>query len=141
MIRHLKNTKCKKHLKNESQQELQVSPLGITAYKFSQDVSRQDLAHMIVMHGYPFHMVEHKGFLKFVNNLRPQFKVMCDKTTREDCKDYVTSLKKKVNIMIQEISGRLSFTTDLWTSNQNLGYMAVTGLYIFNINFYFFLII
>jgi len=43
--------------------------------------------------------------------------------------------------MIQEISGHLSFTTDLWISNQNLGYMAVMGLYIFNINFYFFLII
>jgi len=83
-------------IKNESQQELQISPLGITAYKFSQDISHRDLAHMIVIHVYPFHIVEHKGSLKFVNNLRPQFKVMCDKTTRKDCKDYITDLRKKL---------------------------------------------
>ena len=103
--------------------------MGVTTYKFSQEKSREDLADMILMHGYSFRIVEHKGFLKFVKNLRPQFKVMGEKTTCEDCKDRVADLKVQVYRMIQDAPGRLSFTTDLWTSNQNLGYMAVTGIY------------
>ncbi|CAG8661889.1 10401_t:CDS:2 [Ambispora gerdemannii] len=129
LIRHLKNTKCNIHIKpDNSQQTLQFShsTSSVVTYKFSQERSRQDLANMIIMHEYPFRMVEHEGFLKFVNNLQPQFKVMSEKTTREDCKNLVADLEIKIRIMIQETPGHLSYTTDLWTSNQTLGYMAVT---------------
>ena len=71
MIRHLKHTKCNKYIKDVSQQELRLSSSGITTYKFPQEKSQEDLADMIIMHEYSFRMVEHKGFLKFVQNLRP----------------------------------------------------------------------
>lgn len=131
MIRHIKQTRCSKYLNPESQQQLQLSPSGVSNYKFSQDKSREDLVDMIIMHAYPFHMVEHKGFLKFLKNLRPQFKLICEKTISADCKIRVEELTTKIRIMIQEAPGHLSFTTDLWTSNQNLGYMAVTCMYFF----------
>ncbi|CAG8614881.1 4540_t:CDS:2 [Diversispora eburnea] len=118
LIRHIKNTKCKKYLKvDESQQILQLSTLGLVTYKFFQKRSCQDLSKMIIIHTYPFRMAEHEGFLTFVNNLQPQIKVMSAKTTCEDCKDIIKDLKVKVHMMIQETPGNLNYMTDLWTSN------------------------
>jgi hypothetical protein len=123
----MQNTKCKKYVKvDESQQTLQLSTSGLVTHKFSQKRSCQDLSEMLILHAYPFRMVGHEGFLKFVNNLQPQFKVMSEKTACEDCKDIVKDLKVKAHLMIQEAPGHLSYTTDLWTSNQNLGYMVIT---------------
>jgi hypothetical protein len=71
-------------------------------------------------------MVEHEGFLTFVNNLQPQFRMITKKTVHDDSQRSVETLKLKVHKIIQEAPGNLSYTTDLWTSNQTLGYMAVT---------------
>ncbi|MQL89135.1 hypothetical protein Taro_021701 [Colocasia esculenta] len=38
-------------------------------FKFNQELSREKLAHMLVMHEYPFSMVEHCGFVDFVKSL------------------------------------------------------------------------
>ena len=126
LIRHMKNTKCKKHLNNGSQQTLQLSASGLTAYKFSQEKSRQDMNEMIIRHAYSFRMVGHEGFLKFIDNLQPKYKVICEKTVHDDCVNIVEKLKVKARTIIEEAPGRLSYTTDLWTSIQTLGYMVVT---------------
>jgi len=123
----MKNTKCKKYLKNDkSQQTLQLSESGLVAHKFSQKKSRQDMMEMIIRHSYPFSMVEHEGFIKFASNLQPQYKMVSEKTVREDCMNIVNDLKEKVRTIVQEAPGHLSYTTDLWTSNQTLGYMVIT---------------
>ena len=51
---------------------------------------------------------------------------MSERTIREDCKKHVVNLEVMIRIMVQKAPRNLSFTTDLWTSNQNLGYIAVT---------------
>src|SRR6185437_3661853 len=84
------------------------------------------MMEMIIRHSYPFSMVEHEGFIKFASNLQPQYKMVSEKTVREDCMNIVNDLKEKVRTIVQEAPGRLSYTTDLWTSNQTLGYMVVT---------------
>ena len=81
---------------------------------------------MIVIHG---RMVEHRGFLKFINNLQPQFSVMSETTIHEDCKKIVNNLEIKVRKMIDDAPENLSFTTDIWTSNQNTGYMVIICMY------------
>ncbi|WRX33830.1 snRNA-activating protein complex subunit 1 - like 1 [Theobroma cacao] len=40
---------------------------------FDQDRCRHEIAKMIIMHDYPLHMVEHPGFIAFVQNLQPRF--------------------------------------------------------------------
>lgn len=45
---------------------------------------------------------------------------------RKDCNNIVEELKIKARILIQEAPGNLSYTSDMWTSNQNLGYLFVT---------------
>ncbi|KAL4195302.1 hypothetical protein AMTRI_Chr05g72640 [Amborella trichopoda] len=43
-------------------------------FKFEQERSRNDLAKMIILHEYPFSIVEHMGFRTSGSNLRPFFK-------------------------------------------------------------------
>ncbi|KAH7860224.1 hypothetical protein Vadar_010936 [Vaccinium darrowii] len=40
---------------------------------FDADRCRHEIARMIIMHDYPLHMVEHPGFVAFVQNLQPRF--------------------------------------------------------------------
>lgn len=43
----------------------------IRNYKFSQANSRLALANMVMLHEYPFTIIEHHGFRKFISSLQP----------------------------------------------------------------------
>ncbi|KAL5784407.1 hypothetical protein ACOSQ2_006799 [Xanthoceras sorbifolium] len=46
----------------------------VASYVFDQNVAKQKLAHMIIMHEYPLSMVEHEGFREYCMALQPAFK-------------------------------------------------------------------
>ncbi|XVF88330.1 hypothetical protein PTKIN_Ptkin19aG0041300 [Pterospermum kingtungense] len=97
---------------------------------FDQDRCRHEIAKMIIMHDYPLHMVEHPGFIAFVQNLQPRFDKVSFNTVQGDC--VATYLREKQNLMkfFEGISGRFCLTLDMWTSNQTLGYVFITGHFI-----------
>ncbi|XVE98373.1 hypothetical protein REPUB_Repub03eG0101300 [Reevesia pubescens] len=101
-----------------------------TYVPFDQDCCRQEIARMIVMHDYPLHMVEHPGFIAFVQNLQPRFDKVSFNTVQGDC--VATYLREKQSLMkfIEGIPGRFCLTLDMWTSNQTLGYVFITGHFI-----------
>ncbi|TYH57764.1 hypothetical protein ES332_D08G112700v1 [Gossypium tomentosum] len=97
---------------------------------FDQDRCRHEIARMIIMHEYPLHMVEHPGFIAFVQNLQPRFDKVSFNTVQGDC--VATYLREKQSLMklIEGIPGRVCLTLDMWTSNQTLGYVFITGHFI-----------
>ncbi|XP_022749645.1 zinc finger BED domain-containing protein DAYSLEEPER-like [Durio zibethinus] len=97
---------------------------------FDQDRCRHEIARMIIMHDYPLHMVEHPGFVAFVQNLQPRFDKVSFNTVQGDC--VATYLREKQSLMkfIEGISGRFCLTLDMWSSNQTLGYVFITGHFI-----------
>ncbi|KAH9653321.1 zinc finger BED domain-containing protein DAYSLEEPER [Citrus sinensis] len=97
---------------------------------FDQDRCRHEIARMIIMHDYPLHMVEHPGFITFVQNLQPRFDKVSFNTVQGDC--VATYLREKQSLMkfIEGIPGRFCLTLDLWTSNHTLGYVFITGHFI-----------
>lgn len=97
---------------------------------FDQDRCRHEIAKMIIMHDYPLHMVEHSGFVSFVQNLQPRFGAVSFNTVQGDC--VATYLREKQNIMkfIEGMPGRVCLTLDMWTSSQSLGYVFITGHFI-----------
>ncbi|XP_010241568.1 PREDICTED: zinc finger BED domain-containing protein RICESLEEPER 2-like [Nelumbo nucifera] len=97
---------------------------------FDQDRCRHEIAKMIVMHEYPLHMVEHPGFVAFVQNLQPRFNMVNFSTVQGDC--VALYLREKQNLLkvLEAIPGRISLALDLWTSDQTLGYVFVVGHYI-----------
>ncbi|XP_039044192.1 zinc finger BED domain-containing protein DAYSLEEPER-like [Hibiscus syriacus] len=97
---------------------------------FDQDRCRHEIARMIILHEYPLHMVEHPGFIAFVQNLRPRFDKMSFNTVQGDC--VATYLREKQSLMkfIEGVPGRFCLTLDMWSSNQTLGYVFITGHFV-----------
>ncbi|KAK4257425.1 hypothetical protein QN277_007016 [Acacia crassicarpa] len=97
---------------------------------FDQDRCRHEIAKMIIMHDYPLHMVEHPGFVAFVQNLQPQFNMVTFNTIQGDC--VATYLSEKQNLVkyFEGLPGRFCLTLDMWTSSQSVGYVFITGHFV-----------
>ncbi|KHN03605.1 Putative AC transposase [Glycine soja] len=97
---------------------------------FDQDRCRHEIARMIIMHDYPLHMVEHPGFVAFVQNLQPQFNMVTFNTIQGDC--VATYLMEKQCVMkyFDGLPGRVCLTLDVWTSSQSVGYVFITGHFV-----------
>ncbi|KAA8540506.1 hypothetical protein F0562_024575 [Nyssa sinensis] len=103
---------------------------GSTSISFDQDRCNHELAKMIILHEYPLHIVEHAGFIDFVRTLQPQFNMMSFNTVQDDCVGVYLREKQGLLNLLGGIPGRVCLTLDLWTSNQSLGYVFLTGHFI-----------
>ncbi|GAB4832825.1 hypothetical protein Ancab_040288 [Ancistrocladus abbreviatus] len=99
---------------------------------FDQDRCRHEIARMIIMHDYPLHMVEHPGFVAFVQNLQPRFDMVNFNTVQGDCVATYLREKQKLQKFIDGLPGRICLALDVWTSNQTTCYVFLTGQFIDN---------
>jgi len=90
---------------------------------FNQDVSRKDLAHMVIMHEYPLSIVDHNEFRRFVFGLYSSFKMISRATLKRDImKMYDEDKKKALKALLEHNESKVSIITDMWTtSNQEKG--------------------
>ena len=125
---HLKHyhsiVKGQQLLKSETDHEKGMTV--IEPYKYDQEVSLRKLYIAIIMHEYPFNIVEHEYFVEFIKSLRPNFPIKSRITVRKDIMDLYLQEKDKMYAYFKTLQCRLSATTDMWTSNQNKGYICVT---------------
>ncbi|XP_061372933.1 zinc finger BED domain-containing protein RICESLEEPER 1-like isoform X2 [Gastrolobium bilobum] len=98
--------------------------------KFDQEKSRLDLAHMIILHGYPLTMVEHVGFKVFVKNLQPLFEFMPNCGVEVSCMEIYRREKEKVYNTINKLHGRINLSIEIWSSAENSSYLCVAAHYI-----------
>ncbi|CAN1789422.1 Zinc finger BED domain-containing protein RICESLEEPER 2 [Linum perenne] len=81
------------------------------------------LAEMIIIDELPFRFVEHDGFTRFMIICCPDFRIPCRKTIRTECfKIFLLSKARLKEFFKNSCAGRVSITTDMWTSVQNLNY-------------------
>lgn len=99
-------------------------------FKFDQDVSRRSLAKFIICAELSFRAVEHPSFIEFVGSLQPLFRCVGRLTVRNDCVALYEEEKQNLHALLKSLSCRVCFTSDMWTSNQKLGYMTLTAHYI-----------
>lgn len=105
----------------------------IALHAFDPEVSRNDLANMIIMHEYPLSIVEHVGFRKFCSGLQPLFKMVARNTVKKDILKIYQFQKCKMMSLLEKNEGRIAITSDLWTaSNQNKHYMVITAHFVDN---------
>lgn len=97
---------------------------------FDADRCRHEIARMIIMHDYPLHMVEHPGFVAFVQNLQPRFDMVSFNTVQGDCVATYLREKQSIQRVIEGVPGRMCLTLDLWSSSKTIGYMFVSGQFI-----------
>ncbi|NDV21078.1 hypothetical protein GO013_16860, partial [Pseudodesulfovibrio sp. JC047] len=79
----------------------------------------------------PFMLSEERYFDRFIRNaFHAGWQKISRNTARSDA--IKTFFKEKENLknVFENIPGKLALTSDLWTSKQNVGYMAITSHYI-----------
>ncbi|XP_059641535.1 zinc finger BED domain-containing protein DAYSLEEPER-like [Cornus florida] len=103
---------------------------GSASIPLDQDHCRYEVAKMIILHEYPLHIVEHSGFIDFVRTLQPRFNMVSFNNVQDDCFSVYLREKRGLFNFLGGIPGRVSLTVDLWTSDQSLGYVFLTGHFI-----------
>ncbi|WKA03692.1 hypothetical protein VitviT2T_021789 [Vitis vinifera] len=102
----------------------------IGGFTFDQEISREKLARAIILHEYPLSIVDHVGFREFATSLQPLFKMVSRNTIKGDIMKIYEVEKDKMISYLEKLQSRVAITTDMWTSNQKKGYMAITVHYI-----------
>lgn len=98
----------------------------IEAYNFDQETIRTALVEATILHEFPFIIVNLIGFRKFVRSLVPAFKMVGHQTIGKDCMKIYQSELKVICDLLSKINGRICITSDMWTLNQNTGYLILT---------------
>ena len=88
--RHLKG--CLSHkLADKKQKQLAVdegrveSEVEIASFKYDHAKVREKASHMILVHEYPFNMIEHQVFNVFMKIVPPYYQKIPCNTARNDC--------------------------------------------------------
>ena len=89
------------------------STVGVNAYNFDQNVSRNELTHMIILHEYPLSIVDHIGFRKYSTSLQSLFKMVSRNTIKKDILSIYEKEREKSKHEIDKNQGRISITTDM----------------------------
>lgn len=111
--------------------ETQDGSVAAYNFKFNQEVTRDCIARMIILHELPFSFVEYIGFRRVLTSLQPNIKLVKRNTTKSDCIKIYQMEKKHLYEIFSKVQSRISLTTDMWTcTTQNRGYMALTAHYV-----------
>jgi hypothetical protein len=121
---HHKQVKGQLQLKAEKDSGKDV--IAIVPYRYDYETSLKKLYLTVIMHEYPFNIVEHDYFVEFIKSLRPSFTFKSRVTARKDIMDIYKEEKNKLYAYLKTVPCRFSATMDMWTSCQNKGYMCVT---------------
>ncbi|KAK3020481.1 hypothetical protein RJ639_045731 [Escallonia herrerae] len=106
------------------------SAFGAASVPFDQESCSHKIAKMIILYEYPLHIVEHRGFIDFVRTLQPQFNMVSSSSVEGDCVGVYLKEKQGLLNVLNGLPGRVSLTMDLWTSDQGLGYVLLSGHFI-----------
>lgn len=93
--------------------------------QFDQDVSRQDLSRMIILHEYPLDIVKHIGFQTFIRNLQPRFKMVSEDMIMDDCAKIYENGRNRLSDLLEMLPCRISLTIDRWGSNYGAEYFCL----------------
>ncbi|XP_027086500.2 zinc finger BED domain-containing protein RICESLEEPER 2-like [Coffea arabica] len=137
--RHLKNCLQKRlAVGEENQKRQQVLSFtegpsdgitSITNFSYDHAKVRELAAHMVLVHEYPFSMLDHVVFNKFMKAVSPFYKKINRQTVKEDCVTAFMLEKRRLRNILKG-ANRISITTDLWKSGQKIQYMVVTGHFV-----------
>jgi hypothetical protein len=99
---------------------------NVQPFRYDLETSVNKFYLAVIMHEYPFNIVEHEYLVDFLKSLRPSFAFKSRVTARKDIMDIYTKEKDKLYAALKKVPCRFSATMDVWTSCQNKSYMCVT---------------
>ncbi|PIA55464.1 hypothetical protein AQUCO_00700036v1 [Aquilegia coerulea] len=126
-------TSCaKKRRRDSGQPTLSQDDSGnILAFTYSQSVARRRLIKWIIKRELPFNVIEELEFASMIKeSFCPQFVAFSRHTVRSDIVKVFKEEKTKLKEVLLAFDRKICLTSDLWTSNQNLGYCSITAHYV-----------
>ncbi|XP_061359781.1 zinc finger BED domain-containing protein RICESLEEPER 2-like [Gastrolobium bilobum] len=91
---------------------------------------REIIATAIMVHEYPFSIVEDTVWMWAFKFANPDFEKVSRQTIKSDCMAIYQAEKKCLKAELMNVN-RISITTDMWRSNHQVAeYMVITGHYI-----------
>lgn len=101
----------------------------VVATSFSFEACKRALAEMVIIDELPFRFVEGVGFKRFCNVAVPKFTPIPSRhTIAREVTNIFNNERDKLRRLMK--GRRICFTTDTWTSIQNLCYMCLTAHFI-----------
>uniref|UniRef100_A0A803LVX1 BED-type domain-containing protein n=1 Tax=Chenopodium quinoa TaxID=63459 RepID=A0A803LVX1_CHEQI len=132
--RHIK--KCKKRtFKDVGQMIIDSSSSGSMMNRvptIDYDIVREMLSIAVVKHDLPFQFAEYSVVRKLINYINPDVKLVSRNTLKADVLKMFKREKDKLKEELSVVKGRISLTSDCWTSITTDGYMSLTAHFVDN---------
>lgn len=134
MRRH-KNGCCKTTTRDVGQMLITQAntTMSLREPKFSHDVFRDLLNLAIIRHELPFRFAEYEGIrdlLNYVAFANQEIKIVCRNTVKADTLKIYEKEKSKIRQILRDVPGKISLTSDLWSSITRDGYISLTTHYV-----------
>ena len=97
---------------------------------FSQENFEQYLTNLFIGQDLPFQLLESTEFRDYTNLLRPDTKIVKADALKNRIMERFKNTKVQMKKFFSSIDSRISFTTDIWTSPNDLAFMAITAHWI-----------
>ncbi|CAB4446768.1 unnamed protein product [Rhizophagus irregularis] len=131
-------TNITKHLKNvhSIQQETQSTGVNVLemlkAPKWSYDHNEMinNLVKWIVIKQHAFTIAEEPEFINFIHSLHPTAKIPSADTIKSHISNFYRTDREKVQNILLNIPGKISFTIDCWTSPSVKSFLSITAHFI-----------
>ena len=88
------------------------------------------LVEWIISSQHPFTLVKEPKFIDYVHTLHPDVLLVSADTIKRRIMDLYTNNIIKIQEAFQDVSGKISFTIDIWTSPSTKSFLAITAHYI-----------
>ena len=108
------------------------SDMSLRGSKIDINVYREKLARMIVHHELPFLLVECKRVIDVHEYLNPNVKYIPRNTCKANMFELYQKSKSRIKELLSTCLGRVSLTTDFWSSMMGDSYMSDTTHFINN---------
>ncbi|KAI8559926.1 hypothetical protein RHMOL_Rhmol04G0214300 [Rhododendron molle] len=127
-----------RHFQNKHKKDLEEGRLGssgpsggLSKFQYSKPKMREGLARYVAAAEQPFTFRDDIRFEYFVKNyLNPEFSKVSRNTTRSDCLVAFGKTRKEMITEIKKFDSTISFTSDMWSGINDLGYICVTAHFI-----------
>ena len=104
--------------------------MSVSALKFCPKRYRKLLVAAIIKHELPFSFVEYGGIREMTRYLHRDVPLISRKTVKVDLVNMHLLEKQNVKSLLNVCTGRISLTSDMWTSLKIDGYICLTAHFI-----------
>jgi hypothetical protein len=91
---------------------------------------KKNLIRWIVINQHPFTIVEEDHFITFLHSLYPSVRLPTADTIKNKIMAYYEADKVKMETILKDLPGKISFTTDCWTSPSIKSFLSLIAHFI-----------